>query len=48
MDGDTVKERLDYLESKIEDWHALQTFLMVIVVVAAVMCVLGRDCGFKT
>ena len=26
MDGDTAKERLDYL---IEDWHALQTFLMV-------------------
>ena len=29
MDGDTAKERLDYLEPKIEDWHALQTFLMV-------------------
>ena len=26
MDGDTAKERLDYLEPKIEDWHALQTF----------------------
>ena len=29
MDGDTAKERLDYLEPKIEDWHALQTFLTV-------------------
>ena len=29
MDGDTAKEHLDYLEPKIEDWHALQTFLMV-------------------
>ena len=29
MDGDTAKERLAYLEPKIEDWHALQTFLMV-------------------
>ena len=29
MDGDTAKERLDHLEPKIEDWHALQTFLMV-------------------
>ena len=29
MDGDTAKECLDYLESKIEDWHALQTFLIV-------------------
>ena len=29
MDSDTPKQRLDYLEPKIEDWHALQTFLMV-------------------
>ena len=29
MDGGTAKEHLDYLEPKIEDWHALQTFLMV-------------------
>ena len=29
MDGDTSKERLECLEPKIEDWHALQTFLIV-------------------
>ena len=29
MDGDTAKERLDYLEPKIEDWHTLQTLLLV-------------------
>lgn len=28
-DSDTPKERLDYLEPKIEDWHAIQTFLIV-------------------
>ena len=32
MDSDTAKERPDYLEPKIEDWHALQTFMMVILI----------------
>ena len=29
MDKDTVTERLECLEPKIEDWHALMTFLLV-------------------
>ena len=56
MDGDTAKERLDYLEPKIEDWHALQTFLMVRKHMddwyhsggsSGDKCVWG-GCGFKT
>lgn len=29
MDSDTATERLECFEPKIEDWHALQIFLMV-------------------
>ena len=29
MDSDTAAERFECFEPKIEDWHALQTFLMV-------------------